>query len=346
VTRFAIVGGSGYVGGELLRLAASHPELELTVAIAHSNVGERISKVHPHLMHLADHKFESLESDSLREAEVVFLALPHGKSAEVAKVLSVDQLVIDSGADYRLIESADWIRHYGGEHAGTWAYGLPELTLGDGRKQRENLRRIGRIAAPGCNVTAITLALAPGYSENLFGGAVHCVLAVGTSGAGRALRTNLLASEVMGAATAYSVAGSHRHNPEIVQNLKLAGAVDPEVNFTPILVPMSRGILAVNQVKVQSGVTLERLRAAYQRAYGEERFIQVLPLGEQPSTKSVLGSNYAQIAIELDEITQVATITSAIDNLVKGTAGAAIQSMNLALGFDEAAGLTSIGVAP
>lgn len=346
MTTFAIVGGSGYVGGEILRLAASHKELELTAAIANSNAGEQIVKIHPHLSHLAGQKFETLESESLGQAEVVFLALPHGKSALIAKELSKRQLVIDAGADHRLIEPSDWIRYYGGEHAGTWAYGLPELTLKGGGKQRENLRGIRRIAAPGCNVTAISLALAPGYSANLFATQVHSVLAVGTSGAGRALRANLLASEVMGAASAYSVAGSHRHNPEIVQNLKRAGAIDPEVNFTPILVPMSRGILAVNHVKVQTGVTLQRLRAAYQDAYGEERFVQILTPGEQPSTKSVLGSNYAQIAIELDEVTQVATITSAIDNLVKGTAGAAIQSMNLALGINEALGLESLGVAP
>lgn len=343
---YAVVGASGYVGGELLRLAASHPEMSLHQAAAYTNTGESITSIHPHLVNLSGSKFDSINIERLREVDVVFLALPHGKSAELASQLADSQLVIDAGADFRLASANDWTTFYETPHAGTWPYGLPELTLASGKKQRESLRGVKRVAAPGCNVTAITLALAPGYSAGVFGERSSAVLAVGTSGAGRALRANLLASEVLGSATAYGVAGVHRHNPEILQNLVKAGAVNPVITFTPVLVPMSRGILAVHHLELSGSTTQAQVRKIYQDAYGDETFVRLLPEGTQPTTGAVLGSNFAQIAIEFDSNTNMLTITVAIDNLVKGTAGAAIQSMNIALGLPETLGLNQLGVAP
>ena len=212
---------------------------------------------------------------------------------------------------------------------------------------RGRLREARRIAVPGCNVTAITLALAPGLTAGLLEPTdIVSVLSVGTSGAGRALRSDLLASELLGSARAYGVGGVHRHTPEIEQNLRLASGKEVTVSFTPVLVPMSRGILAVNTVQVSSRFSLEYLRDVYQDAYGDESFVELLPEGEFPATASVLGSNSAQIGLSFDEHSGRAVIVCAIDNLVKGTAGAAIQSVNIALGLTEQTGLTNIGLAP
>jgi N-acetyl-gamma-glutamyl-phosphate reductase len=206
---------------------------------------------------------------------------------------------------------------------------------------------VKRVAVPGCNVTAITLALAPALTAGLIEPKdIVSVLSVGTSGAGRSLKADLLASEVQGSARAYGVGGIHRHTPEIEQNLAHASGAEVKVSFTPVLVPMSRGILAVNTAKVSPGFSFAKLVAAYEQAYGDEVFIQVLGEGQQPNTSSVLGVNTAQISLSFDESAQRVVIVSAIDNLVKGTAGAAIQSMNLALGLPETLGLPIDGVAP
>jgi N-acetyl-gamma-glutamyl-phosphate reductase len=345
--RVAVAGASGYVGGELLRLIAAHPNLDLGAVTANASAGETIGKFHPHLPMFRDLVISPTSAEVLAGNEVVFLALPHTASAEIARQLPDHVMVIDCGADYRLIDSSDWEKFYGTPHPGTWPYGLPELTLSDGGKMRGRLRETRRIAVPGCNVTAITLALAPGLTAGLLEPMdIVSVLSVGTTGAGRALRSDLLASEQLGSARAYGVGGVHRHTPEIEQNLKLASGKAVSVSFTPVLVPMSRGILAVNTVKVSSRFSMEYLRDVYQDAYSDESFVELLPEGELPSTASVLGSNNAQISLSFDEHSGRAVIVCAIDNLVKGTAGAAIQSMNIALGLSEQTGLSSIGLAP
>lgn len=345
VYRVAVAGASGYVGSELLRLIAEHPELELGAVTAHSNAGESIGSIHPHLASFANRVLEPTTPEVLAGHDIVFLALPHATSAAVAAGLSEDTLVLDCGADFRLEDSSEWKKFYGTDHAGTWVYGLPELTLASGGKQRGNLRGVKRVAVPGCNVTAITLALAPGFTAGLFASSdVVSVMSVGTSGAGRAAKVDLLHSETHGAARAYGVGGIHRHTPEIEQNLTKAAGQQVEVSFTPVLVPMSRGILSVNTVKPSASFSLTSLLDAYSDAYGDEKFVRVVDA--QPSTASVLGSNSAQLAISYDEHAQRIVITCAIDNLVKGTAGAAIQSMNLALGISEATGLVVNGVAP
>lgn len=346
VYKVAVAGASGYVGSELLRLIANHPQLELGAVTANSNAGNRLGDIHPHLRSYADRILEPTSKETLANHDIVFLGLPHGTSAEVAAELSPETLVLDCGADFRLEDPQAWKNFYGTDHAGTWTYGMPELTLADGGKQRGKLRGVRRIAVPGCNVTAITLALAPGFTAGLFDPRdVVSVLSVGTSGAGRAAKVELSHAEIHGSAKAYGVGGVHRHTPEIEQNLTKAAGDQVQVSFTPVLVPMSRGILAVNTVKTNYRFNLEALKVAYIDAYADEPFIEVMEVG-QPMTASVVGSNSVQIAIEYDAHAERVVVTSAIDNLVKGTAGAAIQSMNLAFGIPETTGLELNGVAP
>lgn len=344
----AIAGASGYVGGELLRLISQHPQLQVKTVTANSNVGQKVSSLHPHLLQYADLVFSATDAQTLAGHDIVFLAMPHTKSAEVAAWISEETLVLDCGADFRLESEADWIKFYGGDYAGHWTYGMPELLVEGGKaKQRKNIVGAKRIAVPGCNATAITLALAPGLADLVLEPHdIVSALSVGTSGAGRTLKANLLASEIMGSASAYGVGGVHRHTPEIEQNLRHASGRSVVLNFTPALVPMSRGILAINTAKLVDGVTPAQVRAAYEKAYATEKFVHLLPEGEFPSTASALGVNTCLIGLAIDEHAGRAVIVSAIDNMVKGTAGAAIQSLNLALGLAEDTGLTVNGVAP
>ncbi|MDQ2697236.1 MAG: N-acetyl-gamma-glutamyl-phosphate reductase [Actinomycetota bacterium] len=344
----AVAGASGYAGGELLRLLANHPEFDVRVVTAHSNAGQRLGAVHPHLVSLAELELQPTEASVLADADVVFFALPHGASGAIAAELPDDVLAVDCGADHRLTDQAAWDAFYGGEYHGAWSYGMPELLLdGGAAKQRANLAGVTRIAVPGCNVTAITLGLAPGIASGVI--EAHdlvSVLAVGTSGAGKSLRTDLLASEIMGSASAYAVGGTHRHTPEIIQNLQAAGGEGVTISFTPVLVPMSRGILATSTARLAPGVSAADVRDAWEGAYAGERFVQVLPAGSFPRTNDTTGANTALMGVAIDENAGRVVVVSAIDNLVKGTAGAAIQSANLALGLPEHAGLPVNGVAP
>jgi N-acetyl-gamma-glutamyl-phosphate reductase len=343
----AVAGASGYAGGELLRILATHPEVTIMTVTAHSNAGQPLVAAQPHLRSLDHLTLTETTPDNLAGHDVVFVALPHGKSGALTDHLGDGALVIDCGADHRLTSEADWAKFYGGEFYGAWSYGLPELLLADGSRQREHLVGARRIAVPGCNVTAITLGLAPGIRAGIIQPKdLVAVLAVGTSGAGKSLKPHLLASEIHGSAMPYAVGGTHRHIPEIVQNLTAAGADGPTISFTPVLVPMSRGILATSTATLEAGVGIDEVTAAWEHAYGQEQFVQVLPPGEFPKTADVLGANTAIIGLGIDEAAGRLVAVSAIDNLVKGTAGAAIQSMNIALGLPEATGLTVNGVAP
>lgn len=343
----AIAGASGYVGGELIRLIAQHPELELKTVTANTSVGKTVSSSHPAIKSYAGLVFQETTPKLLSGHDVIFLALPHTKSAEIALALDSEPMIIDCSADFRLQDGAAWTKYYGTKHAGTWAYGLPEVTLASGGKLRGRLREQHRIAIPGCNVTAVTLALAPALTAGLIEPSdIVSVLSVGTSGAGKKLSAELLASEVLGSSRAYGIAGSHRHTPEIEQNLGWASGGQVSVSFTPVLVPMKRGILAVNTALTKPHATLDQLREVYEDAYGDEQFVNLLPLGELPRTASVEGSNLAEIAIALDDHTGRFSAICAIDNLVKGTAGAAIQSMNIAKGFVEHLGLNQDGLVP
>ncbi|MGW7438628.1 N-acetyl-gamma-glutamyl-phosphate reductase [Streptomyces sp. NPDC054849] len=341
VVRVAVAGASGYAGGEVLRLLLSHPEVEIGALTGNSNAGQLLGSLQPHLVPLAGRTLEVTTPEVLAGHDVVFLALPHGQSAAVAAQLGEDVLVVDMGADHRLKDSADWDRFYGAPHAGTWPYGLPELPGG-----RAALEGAKRIAVPGCFPTAVSLALFPAYQAQLAEAEAVIVAATGTSGAGKALKTHLLGAEVMGSVTPYGVGGGHRHTPEMVQNLSPLAGRRVSVSFTPTLVPMARGILATCSAKALPGTTAESLRAAYEKAYADEPFVHLLPEGQMPSTKSVHGSNAVHVQVAYDESAQRIIAVSAIDNLTKGTAGGAVQSMNIALGLPESLGLSTIGVAP
>ncbi|MCC9305629.1 N-acetyl-gamma-glutamyl-phosphate reductase [Kitasatospora sp. RB6PN24] len=339
--RVAVAGASGYAGGEVLRLLLGHPEVEIGALTGDSNAGKRLGEVQPHLLPLADRVLEPTSPEILAGHDVVFLGLPHGKSAVVAEALGEDVLVVDCGADFRLKDAADWERFYGSAHAGTWPYGLPELP-----GHRAALKGAKRIAVPGCYPTAVTLALFPAYAARLAEPEAVIVAASGTSGAGKAVKTHLLGSEVMGSVSPYGVGGVHRHTPEMSQNLSPVAGEPVTISFTPTLVPMSRGILATCSARARPGVTSGDLRAAYQSAYADEQFVHLLPELQWPQTKSVFGSNSAVVQVVLDERAGRIIAVSAIDNLVKGTAGGAVQSMNIALGLPEELGLPVNGVAP
>jgi N-acetyl-gamma-glutamyl-phosphate reductase len=340
-TRVAVAGASGYAGGELLRHLLAHPDVEVGALTGASNAGQALGALQPHLVPLADRVLEETTIEVLSGHDVVFLALPHGQSGAVAAQLGDEVVVIDCGADFRLQDPAQWAAFYGGEHAGTWPYGLPELP-----GQRERLRGATRVAVPGCYPTVSTLTLAPAVAAGLVEPDVVVVAASGTSGAGKAAKPHLLGSEVMGNASAYGVGGTHRHTPEITQNLSGLVEGTVSVSFTPLLVPMSRGILATCSAPLARDVSAEEAHETYAKAYADEPFVHVLPAGLWPQTQSVTGSNAVHVQVTVDEAARRLVAVGAVDNLAKGTAGAAVQCMNLALGLDEGTGLTTIGLAP
>nr|WP_090344444.1 N-acetyl-gamma-glutamyl-phosphate reductase [Mycolicibacterium malmesburyense]CRL75964.1 N-acetyl-gamma-glutamyl-phosphate reductase, common form [Mycolicibacterium malmesburyense] len=340
----AVAGASGYAGGEILRLLLGHPayadgRLTIGALTAAASAGTSLAEHHPHLLPLANRVLEATDKEVLAGHDVVFLGLPHGHSAQLAEQLGDETLIIDCGADFRLTDAAAWERFYGSAHAGSWPYGLPELP-----GARERLRDAKRIAVPGCYPTAALLALWPAVAEDLIEPAVTVVSVSGASGAGRAAKPDLLGAEVIGSARAYNVGGKHRHTPEIAQGLRALTNKDVTVSFTPVLIPTTRGILATCTARTDA--PLSEIRAAYEKAYDAEPFIHLLPEGQLPKTGSVLGSNAAQLSVAVDEEARTFVSIAAIDNLVKGTGGAAVQSMNLALGWPETEGLSIVGLAP
>lgn len=380
----AVSGASGYAGGEILRLLADHPDIEIRTVTAHSNAGQPLIDHQPHLRSLAHLTLQDTTPEILAGHDIVFLALPHGQSGQYTDALGDTPLVIDAGADHRLTSADAWDAFYGGTFHEPWTYGVPELPVA-GTKQREHLRGATRIAAPGCNASTVSLSLAPGVAAGVIDPAdIVSVLAVGPSGAGKSLKPNLLASEILGSANPYAVGGTHRHIPEIRQALAAAspstgsgtqvgsgsgtqtgsgpstgsgtqlgsgpstgsGTQRIGISFTPVLVPMSRGILATSSAPIVEGATDAQIRAAWQDAYGDETFVQLLPEGRFPRTADVLGANTALIGLAIDRAANRVTVVTAVDNLVKGTAGAAIQSMNIALGLPETRALSVNGVAP
>jgi N-acetyl-gamma-glutamyl-phosphate reductase len=356
--RVAVAGASGYAGGELLRLLAGHPQLEIAAVTAGASAGKTVAELHPHLAGspgVGELTLQPTDTAVFASCDLIFLALPAGESAAVASDVPGSVKIVDLGPDFRLADAAAWGRHYTGCHAGRWATGLPELP-----GARDAIRAASRVAAPGCYATAAILALVPLVAAGLADPAdVVVVAASGTSGAGRSLRTDLLASEVMGSVSAYAAGGTHRHTPEIEQALAEAAAhvqdadVDAEpvpvvrVSFTPVLAPMPRGILATCTARLTAPtVTTGELRQAIAGAYAGEPFITLVPVGGWPATAPVAGSNGVHLQAAADERAGRAVVVAAIDNLGKGAAGQAIQDANLMLGLPETAGLTAIGVAP
>ncbi|MFF5991348.1 N-acetyl-gamma-glutamyl-phosphate reductase [Prauserella flavalba] len=339
--KVAVAGATGYAGGELLRLLLAHPDIEIGALTAASSAGTPLRQHQPHLVPLADRVVAETTPEKLAGHDVVFLALPHGHSAQLAAQLGPDVLVVDLGADHRLTEQTDWQRWYGGDHAGTWPYGLPELP-----GAREQLKGSKRIAVPGCFPTGGTLALAPAFAAGLVKPEVAVVAVTGTSGAGKSLKPHLLGSEVMGSASAYGVGGAHRHTPEFAQNLSLVAGERVTVSFTPVLAPMPRGILTTASAPLAADTDLATVRSAYEKAYDAEPFVQLLPEGSWPTTAATVGSNNVQLQVAVDADAGRLVVVAAIDNLTKGTAGGAVQSMNIALGLPETTGLPAVGVAP
>ncbi|GLY26454.1 N-acetyl-gamma-glutamyl-phosphate reductase [Micromonospora sp. NBRC 101691] len=331
--RIAVAGASGYAGGELLRLVAGHPEFDLVAATAHSQAGQPVSAVHPQLAGL-DLTLAATDPAALADADLVFLALPHGQSAALAASLPPGVKVVDLGADHRLADAAAWQRYYGGPHAGTWTYGLPELP-----GQRAVIAAADRVAATGCYAVATTLALAPLVAAGAVAPAdVVVVAASGTSGAGRVAKAHLLGSEVMGDLSPYKV-GAHQHVPEIKQATGATG-----LSFTPVLAPMPRGILAT-VTAVPAGADVDP-RAVLAEAYADAPFVHVLPEGSWPHTAATLGANSCHLQATRDVDTGRVIVVSAIDNLGKGAAGQAVQCANLMLGLPETTGLSTWGIAP
>ncbi|RKN40209.1 N-acetyl-gamma-glutamyl-phosphate reductase [Micromonospora endolithica] len=330
--RVAVAGASGYAGGELIRLVAGHPEFDLVAATAHSQAGHRLAAVHPQLTGL-DLVLGATDAAALADADLVFLALPHGESAALAAQLPTEVRIVDLGADHRLASPWDWAHYYGGTHAGQWTYGLPELP-----GQRELIAGSTRVANTGCYAATITLALAPLIAAGAADPAdVVVVAASGTSGAGRAAKAHLLASEVMGDLSPYRV-GTHQHVPEIKQATGATG-----LSFTPLLAPMPRGILATVTAVPARGVDP---RAVLAEAYADAPFVHVLPEGAWPHTAATLGSNSCHLQATVDVDSKRTIVLSALDNLGKGAAGQAVQNANLMFGLPETTGLSVWGTAP
>jgi N-acetyl-gamma-glutamyl-phosphate reductase len=346
--KVAVAGASGYAGGELLRLLAGHPGLEIGPVTAHGNVGTSVTEVLPQLTGhpgLRDRVFVPAEPALLAEADLIFTALPHGESGKLAADLPAGLKIVDLAADFRLADAESWARYYPTPHAGHWTYGLPELP-----GARDAIRASAMVAAPGCYATASILALSPLLAAGLVEPSdIVIVAASGTSGAGRSPRPDLLASEVMGSMSAYAAGGTHRHTPEIEQALSSgrSGAAAPvTISFTPSLAPMPRGILATCTARLASAQAGSQLREALTAVYDSEPFVHVLPEGRWPSTGPTLGSNAAHLQVAADPHAGRAVVVCALDNLAKGAAGQAIQVANLMLGLPEASGLTAYGVAP
>lgn len=335
--RVAVAGASGYAGAEVLRLLDAHPDVEIAAATAHGQAGQLITAVHPHLQSMAGRRFAPTAPEELTEADLIVLALPHGQSAQLAAQLPADAKIVDLGADHRLEDPQAWEAYYDGPHAGAWTYGMPELP-----GKRELIVESSRVAATGCYAAAVTLALAPLAAAGAVSTEdVVVVAASGSSGAGKAPKPHLLASEVAGDASPYKV-GAHQHVPEIKQAAGVAS-----LSFTPVLAPMPRGILAtVTALPARDGLTAAQVRDVLHAAYDAEPFVCVLDDGDWPHTAATIGSNTCHIQATIDKDTGRVLVVAAIDNLGKGAAGQAVQCANLMLELPETTGLTVNGVAP
>ena len=342
--KIAVAGASGYAGGEALRLLLSHPgygvELEIGALTGGSNAGQRFGDLAPALTPLADRVLEETTVDILAEHDACILGLPHGVSSGLVEAGLPDFLqIIDCGADYRLSLEDMWGRFYDTPYAGSWTYGIPEMP-----GHREAITKSTRVAAPGCFPTGATLAAMPGIVSGLMAPQVSVVSVTGVSGAGKKPSVALLGGETMENLRAYNVM-KHRHTPEIKQNLtelmpESAVGDDIHVTFTPVLAPLTRGILTT--VTAPARGSARDICAAYEEMCEAEPFLHLLPEGQQPETRHVRGTNMVHMQVAVDDGMIVAT--SAIDNLTKGTAGAAVQCLNLMNGWGETAGLPLSGL--
>lgn len=340
--RIGIVGASGYTGEELARIITTHPGVELTVATSRQFAGQKISEVFPNLRGLVDITLENVALDELADrADLFFTAVPHQTAMDIVpQLLAAGCKVVDLSADFRLSDAAiyeEWYQaHSAPEVLAQAVYGLPELN-------REEIKSTSLVANPGCYPTSVILGTAPLLEAGLIDPAtIIADSKSGTSGAGRVALVGSLFCEVNDGFRAYKV-GEHRHTPEIEQELGLLAGAPLTVSFTPHLLPISRGILSTVYAVLQKGVTAEQLAVAYEDFYRDEYFVRLCPAGTYPATQYVRGSNFCDIGFKVDLRTGRVVILSAIDNLVKGAAGQAVQNMNLMCGFPEGLGL---GVVP
>lgn len=334
----AVIGASGYAGGELLRLLSTHPHLQVTQVSAHSNAGELITNVHPHLTTHNGERFLSIDSLKFEDIEVAFIALPHGQSAGIVEKFSKNTKIVDLGADFRLTDATQWKKYYEGIHAGAWTYGLPEIP-----GSREKISQSQQVANPGCYATSIITGVLPAL-DVIDSSDVVVVAASGTTGAGRNAKISLIASEVMGSLTSYKFGGVHQHTPEVEQALSLASGKTVKISLTPILAPMPRGILSTITARLSVNMDTENVHSLFSNFYKNDYFVDVLPIGQMPKTGSLTGSNKIQMQVAVDEHTHRLVISVAIDNLGKGAASQAIQNANLMCGFHEGAGLSTDGL--
>ena len=336
--KIGVVGASGYAGGELLRLLAFHPNFKVIAITAHSNAGEQITSVHPQLQSYSGRRFNAFSPTDFESCDLIFLALPHGESAKVISQLPANAKIVDLGADYRLESAHQWSKYYGGDHAGSWTYGLADI-----EPFKSVISKSTRVANPGCYATSIALGAAPASTIADLSDVV-VVAASGTTGAGRSAKINLIASEVAGSLTSYKFGGVHQHTPEIEQALSEISGVTAKISFTPVLAPMPRGILSTITAKLSKSVSTEEVHTLYSQFYANSQFVTVLPIGTMPKTAALTGSNHVQIQVAVDEHTNRLVVSVAIDNLGKGAAAQAIQNANLMCGLDEASGLRFDGL--
>ncbi|EGO65309.1 N-acetyl-gamma-glutamyl-phosphate reductase [Acetonema longum] len=337
--KISICGATGYTGEELLRILSGHPQAEIVYITSESQTGTGIHEIYPHLTRLYDSKLASMEEiENIASAsDVIFAALPHGHAMEAGKkIIAQGAKVIDLGADYRFSDRKVYEQWYKVPHTHPEAkavYGLTELY----RDQVKTARIVGN---PGCYTTATILALAPLVKNKLIELSTIIVDAKsGISGAGRGLNLAYHFSEAQESVKAYNIAG-HRHTPEIEQALSEFAGTAVTISFTPHLIPMTRGILSTCYASLKTGVTPDQIDEVFASSYRQEYFIRLLGRGGYPVTKNTRGSNFCDIGWHYDHRTGRVIVVSAIDNLVKGAAGQAIQNMNVMFGIEETTGLT------
>lgn len=346
MTQVGIIGATGYTGQELVRILAAHPQVNIAVLTTQSYDGKSFSSLYGNLVGIEETICRDMSvSEAAKLCDVLFIALPHGIASHQITAETLEScLVIDLGADYRIKDIETYRTWYHTEHGspqllGSAVYGLCEWF-------RDAIRASRLIANPGCYTTCSILTLAPLLRAGLIDPASIIVDAKsGVSGAGRAAKTGSLYCEVNESIKAYSVA-SHRHTPEIEEQLTAIGGTPITISFTPHLVPMNRGILITAYAALRPGVTPAEIDAAYQSAYGQEQFVRLLPQGIMPETRWVKGSNYCDIGYQIDSRTGRIIACGAIDNIVKGASGQAVQNMNIALGFPESQGIDTIPLFP
>lgn len=348
-TKVAIVGGTGYTGQELLRLLSLHPAVELVAVTSRSYAGKEIAHVFPNLRKsVSIHCSEQSMEDLALQSDLIFLALPHGEAASmVTNEILQSAKVIDLGADFRLANPSEYKEWYHLEHANPDL--LKEATYGLCELNRKQIQGSRLIANPGCYATCSILALTPLLKANLVDSSTLIIDAKsGVSGAGRGLALGSHFNECNENIKAYALA-SHRHTPEIEQELQRQSGLELKLSFTPHLVPMQRGILVTAYANLNDGVSVEAIQAAYDSCYTDSQFIRLYPnddSGVLPETRWVTGSNYCDIALRIDQRTNRIIVIAALDNLVKGAAGQAIQNMNLMCGFKESTGLEYVPIFP